>query len=79
MDDGSQFNGYPSEPRAEGGVESSPLVSRDQQWNVPAGEISEKPAKLLLKRESAWNMQIKIVPVDNTLSFPPRPSPGGRR
>lgn len=63
----SQFSGKPLEPGAEGGVESSPLVTRDRQWNISIGGISDKPTKLFLKKEPAWNMQMSVVPVGNTL------------
>lgn len=48
-------------------MESSPLVTRDGQWHVSIGGISDKPTKLLLKKESAWNMQMSVVPAGNTL------------
>ena len=42
-DDGTQFNEDPLEPRAEGGIESSQLISSDQQCDSSIRGISGNP------------------------------------
>lgn len=42
-DDGTQFNEDPLELRAEGGIESSQLISSDQQYDRSIRGISGNP------------------------------------
>ena len=70
-DDGTQFNDDPLEPRTEGGVESSHLVSSEQPCDSSTRGISGNPQNCSSK-ELAWNIQIIVVLVDTTPPWPGR-------